>query len=213
MIDAVSGDAKSQHAHGRDGGFTTRPVGHHRARTRCRPTNGRRVAGLRRCELIPGWHFPSGSIHHRSAEWASWRTPGSASLIMESEHAPLRVQVPDLREELRDAAPDDGRRSRVGMPGVPVRGGRAPAFGVCHERMRHIRLREVHLSAVDDGRSARRLDDGNSFWRFVPSGTMDQNFIRVGSTPRLEIRHEDTGFETTFVPRFLVYQFPAGARP
>src|SRR5207249_10262447 len=104
--------------------------------------------------------------------------------------------------------PDDGRRSRVGMPGVPVRGGRAAAFDVCHERMRHIRLREVHLSAVDDGRSARRLDDGNSFWRFVPSGTMDKKLYPRGKHSTSCIRHEDTGFETTFVPRFLVYQFP-----
>ena len=29
MIDAVSGDAKSQRAHGGNGGFTTRTVGHH----------------------------------------------------------------------------------------------------------------------------------------------------------------------------------------
>src|SRR5260221_992523 len=76
------------------------------------------------------------------------------SQIMESEHAPLRIQVPHLREELRDAAPDDGRRSGTGVPGMPVRGGRAAAFALCHERMRDIPCREVHLSAVDDGRSA-----------------------------------------------------------
>src|ERR1051326_162308 len=73
---------------------------------------------------------------------------------MESEHAPLRIQVPHLRKELRIAAPDDGRRSRVGVPRVPVRGGRAAALDVCHERMRDSRCWKVHLSTVEGGRSA-----------------------------------------------------------
>lgn len=67
---------------------------------------------------------------------------------MESEDAALRIQVPDLREELRVAAPDGGRRSRSGVPGVPVRGGGAAAFDLCYERVWDVGFGDVHLSSI-----------------------------------------------------------------
>jgi hypothetical protein len=98
-----------------------------------------------------------------AADWAE----GRASPIMESEHAPLRIQVPNLREKLRDAAPDDGRGPGAGVPGVPVRGGGAAAFDVRDEWVRDIGCREVHMSAVEGGRVGRGMNRGDQMNRLA----------------------------------------------
>ena len=74
-------------------------------------------------------------------------------------HAFVRISLRHLRQKLRDAAPDAGRRPRPGMSGVPVAAGRSPVLHLLRRRRMRAarRLRPVHLRAMSCGRSAACL--------------------------------------------------------
>ena len=74
-------------------------------------------------------------------------------------YAFVRISLRHLRQKLRDAAPDAGRRPRPGMSGVPVAPGRSPVLYLFRRRRMRAgrRLRPVHLRPVNRGRSAAHL--------------------------------------------------------